>query len=538
MPGFSAQPSRAPIAVSSALREDNTDIIKPPPFPGHESIAEDELWRFPVKCLTSVRPSVGPVSPAVKSISSQVDNTRWKALQEHCKSAAILAPGMVWVCRPGGVQPYAQPEWAEAVAQPLANLVAASGTMPPATSTLKTALVDPWEHIDSGYATSVLIPEACEELQFCCWDGDGHYDTRNFSDFEPPTLGQIMMFLRMVEKAVACNIATVHFCTEAQRAKATVLAGAVLVLLRGYSADAAWAELGKIIPHYRSRDGAPDQEWDKFPLPFGRSGRVTSETSLRVRNCLEGLETAAKLGWLERPSDWDYEKWKLLRCKFDCSWIIPGDMLGFGDPVLTAQNPDHPELYGDLDTKGVDTPSPSRASTSDSLKHTSSEENVTSSSRQLQRDSFDSLFGSAQIGCVIRLNKRTELRHYDLFKNPISLDIPMLSREFEDQTVPPLPLVRAFLEDCAAHRQSCGLDKSRIAVHCKAGLGRTSVMIGAYAMANYPISGKAFHGWIRMCRPGSVQTPGQEAFLRQWEPGALQPERLPRADDHDQGRCL
>lgn len=99
---------------------------------------------------------------------------------------------------------------------------------------------------------------------------------------------------------------------------------------------------------------------------------------------------------------------------------------------------------------------------------------------------------------VIRLNKASYV------KAPLERGgIMVTDLYFPDGSTPPGHLVKKFLDLCDREKNGA------IAVHCKAGLGRTGTLIGLWAMREYKFPAPAFIGWIRLMRPGSILGPQQ-----------------------------
>ena len=123
-------------------------------------------------------------------------------------------------------------------------------------------------------------------------------------------------------------------------------------------------------------------------------------------------------------------------------------------------------------------------------------------------------FKERNIGLVVRLN--SELYSPSYFA---ALGIEHVDMIFDDGTCPPLPLVKKFIR--LAH-EIITTQKKSIAVHCKAGLGRTGCLIGAYLIYRYGFTANDLIAFMRFMRPGMVVGPQQhwlhinQGTFRQW----------------------
>lgn len=77
---------------------------------------------------------------------------------------------------------------------------------------------------------------------------------------------------------------------------------------------------------------------------------------------------------------------------------------------------------------------------------------------------------------------------------------------FPDGSCPPRAILDQFLKLAEE-------EPGALAVHCKAGLGRTGSLICCYMMKHYGFTAEESIGYIRLCRPGSILGP-QQNWLR------------------------
>lgn len=172
---------------------------------------------------------------------------------------------------------------------------------------------------------------------------------------------------------------------------------------------------------------------------------------------MKGLEFAIKLGWynFREFDNKEYEYYEKVE-NGDLNWIIPDKFIAFMGPL------DNISKY---ERRG-NTP-----------------------------EDYIQVFKHFNVTRVIRLNEakydrqkfvRNNIDHTDLY--------------FLDGSTPPQHIVDEFLE--VAEREN-----GAMAIHCKAGLGRTGTLIGLYAMKHFKFPAAAFIGWIRIARPGSILGP-------------------------------
>lgn len=118
-------------------------------------------------------------------------------------------------------------------------------------------------------------------------------------------------------------------------------------------------------------------------------------------------------------------------------------------------------------------------------------------------ESYFTYFRRNNITTIIRLNKKV----YDASS---FTDAGFIHKDlfFMDGSTPTDSIMHQFLK-IAENANGA------VAVHCKAGLGRTGSLIGCYIMKHYHLTAHETIAWIRICRPGSV-IGHQQQWLEKW----------------------
>ncbi|KAM4640739.1 dual specificity protein phosphatase CDC14A isoform 2-T2 [Discoglossus pictus] len=306
------------------------------------------------------------------------------------------------------------------------------------------------------FATLRTKPKSTVNTHYFCTDEEFVYENF-YADFGPLNLAVIYRYCcKLNKKLKSFSLSRkkiIHYSSYDQRKRANaafLIAAYTVIYLKKTPQEAYRALLSGASPQY---------------LPFRDASFGTCTYNLTILDCLQGVRKALQHGFFNFESfDADeYEHYERVE-NGDFNWIVPGKFLAFSGP--------HPKSKVE---NGYPLHSP---------------------------EAYFPYFRKHNVSTIIRLNKKiydakrftdAGFDHYDLF--------------FIDGSTPSDGIIRRFLNLCET-------TEGAIAVHCKAGLGRTGTLIACYIMKHYRFTHSEAIAWIRICRPGSIIGP-QQHFLEE-----------------------
>ncbi|XP_030755868.1 dual specificity protein phosphatase CDC14C-like [Sitophilus oryzae] len=327
-----------------------------------------------------------------------------------------------------------------------------------------------------------IKPKSTLSVHYFSIDNELCYESF-YLDFGPLNLAMLYHYCvklrRKLNNPAFLNKKIVH-CTGSdvhKRVNAAYLIGAYSIIYLNYDPEKAY----EVLNHDSTRDY----------MEFRDASKTEALYTLSLLECLRAIKKALTYGFFnfENFDFLEYEHYERVE-NGDFNWIVPNKFIAFCGPQNRSR----------ISNFGYPVHSP---------------------------ETYFAYFRRHKVRTVIRLNKKA----YDANKF-IQAGFDHRDLYFVDGGIPNDRILHQFLYVC---ENSIGA----IAVHCKAGLGRTGSLIACYIMKHWKFTAEEAIAWIRICRPGSIighqQVWLQEKQKQMWEAGELyrkvnymsEPEKCP-----------
>ncbi|KAJ3640191.1 hypothetical protein Zmor_003506 [Zophobas morio] len=289
-------------------------------------------------------------------------------------------------------------------------------------------------------------PESTSCVHYFTMDEEHRYNSF-YNDFGPLNLEVLYGYCRKLDESLADaalhSKKIVHYTgtNDQNRVNAAFLIGAYAVINLNFNPEEAYEVLNK----------GSKKDYIEF-----RDASIGQPYTLSLLDCLKAVKKALDHGFFDFNNFDSYEYRHYERVENgDSNWIVPEKFIAFCGPQDESAIS---SLFYPINTPEMYFP----------------------------------YFRYYNVTTIIRLNKKAYdsnrfvqegFDHKDLF--------------FIDGGIPDDRILNKFISIC---ENASGA----IAVHCKAGLGRTGTLIACYIMKHYKFTAQEAIGWIRICRPGSI----------------------------------